>query len=97
MSSAPVNAERGDVVASRVANIQEIAIRLDAKVAGIIALRPKLLEPRGGSVGLIDRQQGDRIVQPVGGVHKPSIRRDMDFRRVVGPLVSRWQRRNCLL
>ena len=50
-----------------------------------------------GSVHWIDRQQGDRVVQPVGGVHEPSIRRDMDFSQVVGALLSRRQRRRGLL
>src|SRR6266851_455982 len=64
MSGAAVDAERRNVVASRVANIQEIAIRLDAEIAGIIPLRPKVLTPRSGSVGRIDRQQADRVVKP---------------------------------
>ena len=43
MSGAAVDAKCRDVVASGMANIQEIPKRLDSKVAGIIALRPELL------------------------------------------------------
>src|SRR5437764_13003347 len=97
MSGAPVDAECGDIVASRVANIQEVAIRLDGKVAWIVSLRPELLQPGERAVAWIYAQHGDGIVKPVRGIDETPVSRDVDLRRIVSAFVARRKSRQGLL
>ena len=78
-----VAAESGDRVAPLVAGKEKAAAGIDAEAPRIIAARPLLAEQRQDA-RLGDREPGDAVVQPVGGIHELSVGRDHDLRGEIG-------------
>src|SRR5215467_13019046 len=52
---------------------------IDIEAARIIAARPLFVDQLR-MTGPIDAKNGDRVVEPVGGIDERSVRRDHDFR-----------------
>ena len=79
----PVDAEAGDRVAPLVARVKEITRGIDVKAARIIASRPGLAG-KSQDAPRANGKEGDAVVQPVGRIDEPPVRRDHDLRSKIG-------------
>lgn len=77
-TTAPIDSERRNAVASMIADIQEIPRGGDIAVTGIIRSRP-FLAYQPWRTRPIDGEDGDRIVKPVRGVDESAVRRNDNF------------------
>ena len=91
ISSAPVDAERCNIIATRMADIQEVSIWLDSELTRIVAARPEFALKRGRPGSLVNGEKRNAVGQAIRGVYEPTVGADMNFRGVIRTLVRRGQ------
>ena len=90
-----IDTEDGDVVASLIAAIQELASRVEVEAARIISSRPFFTGIFQRAV-LVDGKDPDAVVQSIAGVHILAIRGHQDLGAEVAPGEPRRQGRDRL-